>query len=228
MLSAAIVLSGGLLVSALATTVSVSAVSSARDDPSRVYLAEVLPCTERNATPNFRTYGLGGSIGEIKLVEALRRCDLPYPGEPVAANYVSYIYGDCELQIVEGKRTSCQPKLEIQSWPSCQRSLSDYESSLLDLEVSRLADVGNASQFEIGHERIEIYTDNTTIVFFSPDPKLLRSAAQKVAEQSYVSSLKWLRVEDTDRSEQGGELVTFDGELQSPDEGALEGRLECS
>jgi hypothetical protein len=53
------------------------------------------------------------------------RCDDPIePNEPVRANYVGYIYGDCS--IASGDE-ACAPPLEVQVWPACIRNHSTYQ-----------------------------------------------------------------------------------------------------
>jgi hypothetical protein len=82
-------------------------------------------CENSGTAVPFRAFSLGATFEDLPAVAALRRCDDPYVNEAVHANYVSYIYGDCEInpQLDDDR---CTPPLEIQSWPACERSFADY------------------------------------------------------------------------------------------------------
>jgi hypothetical protein len=199
---------------------------AAEDLASKAIVADTLRCTDAAEEPNFDTYGLGESYGDLGLVETLRRCDTPYPGERVAANYVSYIYGDCELEQVGDDRLGCQPPLEIQTWPSCHRSLADYPEGTVESRSTRLSNLNGAQRYQFGKDWIEIYSQDETIVLFSTDPDTLRAAADRVGEQSYVASRAWL-----DQSEAQGRIldeIQIDrAEVSEAVSGAVEGALEC-
>lgn len=192
------------------------------------FLAESLPCTGPSEPANFRAFGLGDSFSGLKLVAALRRCDLPYPGEPVSANYVSYIYGDCKLEEVEAGRDSCQPPLEIQSWPACQRSLSDYDSTMIEDTVKQLPDVRGAKTLSFGGGRVEFYTGDSTVVAFASDDRLLKGVDQSLGEQSYIESTRWLATEGASRNGEDAALSADRSAIGPAAVGAVEGSLRCS
>lgn len=219
---------GGLIYILLNVGVNSGARGEASDSAGldRTVLAETLPCTTEKLSPNFLTYGLGKSIHGHELVEVIRRCDLPYPNEPVAANYVSYIYGECEPRKVEQNRSSCQPPVEIQTWPPCQRALSDSDSDYIGLEARRLNDVGDARQYKLGGDRIEVYSGVSTVVIFSSDPAILELAAQNLVLQDYVGSRDWL-----DAGRKPDESIQISSKrisLQAPAAGSMNGETKCA
>lgn len=174
-------------------------------------------CTDPRQATNFEVFSLGGSPLDLTLAASLRRCDTPTElGEP-GANYVSYIYGDCELR--DAGDTGCAPPLEIQTWPACQRSLSDYsfEGSLLPHEALPSERGAQVVSFEDGM-RLEVYTGASTVVVFANQP----AVALKVL------SLLRPAADDSPPARQAGELETSVPErLDPPDQGATEGQLSC-
>jgi hypothetical protein len=79
-----------------------------------------LPCTTADRPANFHVFWLGPRFEGLDLSAVLRRCDKPYPGEPLRANWVSFIYGTCEIS-PEQTEGGCAPPLEVQSSPACER-----------------------------------------------------------------------------------------------------------
>lgn len=194
--------------------------------PTREVVADTLRCTGSSEKPNFETFGLGDSYRGLELVETLRRCDEPYPGEPVAANYVSYIYGDCKLEKVEEGRVGCQPPLEVQTWPSCHRSLADYPAEMIR-EASRVPDAGGAAVINFEDDRMEIYTGEATVVLFSSDAETLEGVADQLGDQPYLQSKEWLR--DAQAGKRLPEVIQVDAsKMVPPAEGAMEGKIACS
>lgn len=94
---------------------------------------------------------------------------------------MSAIYGTCDD--VSG---DCAPPLEIQSWPSCARSASSYDTVApdgTDLEPSTaFAASGSvpSASFE-GGTRQEVYLPSVTVVIFATNAAVARSAADAVA-----------------------------------------------
>lgn len=65
----------------------------------------------------------------MTVLPLIRRCDAPYACESVRANYVSYIYGSCDVDPdIDG--SACVPPVEIQTWPACERSYADLTVGL--------------------------------------------------------------------------------------------------
>jgi hypothetical protein len=177
-------------------------------------LSHTLPsCTGPTETPVFTTYDLGESFEGLPLVAKLRRCDAPFPGEPVRANYVSYIYGDC--QIPEGDE-ACSPPIEIQSWPACERSLADYsfgpEPGEEEFPHENIVRRGVPGALFDAERRLELYTGGTTVVVFGDDPAQVSRAADAV--RSVASGLD--------------SLLGDGGPLPAPAKGAVEGSLSCA
>jgi hypothetical protein len=178
---------------------------------------EALPCTDPGQPVNFETLSAGPSIDGLPLTHTERRCG--EGGSPATrANYLSYIYGDCE--IVEGA-TGCQPPLEIQTWPACQRFLAKYSFRGEPLPHERLVTQGDAEVVEFNFaldKRIEVYTGSSTVVIFAVDRGLA------------VRAVEMLRLE-----EEGKPPATHPDDLKNgspgrlgpPAEGSLEGDLSC-
>lgn len=184
-------------------------------------------CEGSGALVPFPTFSLGMTFEGLPAVAALRRCDDPYVGEAVRANYVSYIYGDCQID-PEADDDRCTPPLEIQSWPACERSLADYtfdevESLFSDLLPSALIDRRGVptSLFE-GGLRLEIYTGKSTIVLFGTDPAQLIRAVVEIRQELLpppnLPSLLGVSL--------GGLPIL--GNLPAPANGALDGTLSCA
>jgi len=145
-----------------------------------------------------------------------RRCG----GGPVATrvNYVSYIYGDCE--ILEGE-TGCQPPLEIQTWPACQRFFAKYSFRGKPLPHRYLPTPGGAKVVEFNFaldKRIEVYTEHSTVVIFATDrPRAVEAAEMLRLEASGeppASNPQGLDSGPPDR-------------LKPPAQGSMEGNLSC-
>lgn len=166
---------------------------------------DTLPCTGPNEPANFQFYSLGLVFEGLVATDLARRCDDPYPGEPVRANYVSYIYGD---------------DLEIQAWPACERTLADYE---LEPGVPYpFQDLGSirgvpATSFDEGL-RIELYSGTSTIVIFGARAdQVIRAAAA-------------VRPEPISQPPGTPFPLTLDspGNLPPPAPGATAGELACA
>jgi hypothetical protein len=177
---------------------------------------EALPCTRSGAPANFETYSVGPSIHGLPLTHTERRCGTG----PVAArvNYLSYIYGDCQLPPGE---TGCRPPLEIQTWPACQRYLAKYSFRGKPLPHRFLSTNGDAEVVEfsfLAGNRIEVYTNASTVVIFAPNRDRAVEAVEMLRpeeeEEPPASTSEDLRSEHPDR-------------LEPPERGSLEGTLSC-
>lgn len=181
-----------------------------------VHNDEALPCTRPGEPVNFETFSAGPSVSGLPLTHATRRCD----GGPVAgrANYVSYIYGDCEIP--KGA-TGCQPPLEIQSWPACQRFFAKYSFAGKPPPHRRLPKRGGAVVVELDFaldKRIEVYTDSATIAIFAVDRDLAVSAVEglRPREQGKPPATNGGAVE--------GDAPEW---LAPPAKGSMKGDLSC-
>lgn len=127
-----------------------------------------LPCTGVEQSLNFDSSWAGGVFDRLRLTAVIRRCDVPRADEPVRANYVSYIYGDCVAHADAG----CAPPIEIQSWPARERN-KQTQMSVPGAPADRGTDttVGDlpATWYEDGR-RLEIYGRSATVVIFGDDP----------------------------------------------------------
>jgi hypothetical protein len=190
--------------------------SAQPDHWSPVFNDEALPCTGPHEPVNFETFSAGPSIAGLPLTHGERRCG----GGPVAArvNYVSYLYGNCK--ILEGE-SGCQPPLEIQTWPACQRYLAKYSFQGKPLPHTDLPLPGGAKVVEFNaafDKRIEVYTSSATVVIFAID----RARA--------VEAAKTLRMEDTTEPPASKPQELDSGppdRLEPPAQGSMEGSLPC-
>jgi hypothetical protein len=180
-----------------------------------------LGCSGLSQPLAFTPYSLGPTFGEFPSTFVLRRCDAPYPGETVRANYVSYVYGDC----VPGEADACAPPVEIQTWPACERSLADYS---FDGQAYPAEDVGAvrgvpSARFE-DDDRLELYTGGSTVVIFGDSPETLSTAADAVRPEP--ATQVDAPVSGAERAGLG--LPTSDEPLPDPAKGAIAGELTCN
>lgn len=194
-------------------------VSAVSDEDAPPVPTPLLPCTDADSPANFPVYNVGASFEGLSFAFALRRCDKPFPGELVRANYVSYLYGDCEVPAGEDMG-GCSAPLEVQSWPACERNLSTYSEGpgggpleYQDLEVRGVP----AASFDEGL-RIEVYAGSSTIVIFGHDPTQILRAASALQDESTGGPPDVSAAPNPDD-------VTRD--LPEPARGALFGALKC-
>lgn len=177
---------------------------------------EALPCTGPRQPVNFENFSAGPSVDGLPLTYTERRCG----GGPVATrvNYVSYIYGDCEIA---ESATGCQPPLEIQTWPACQRYLAKYSFRGEPLPHRRLEKRDGAEVVEFNFaldKRIEVYTKEVTVVIFATD----RSLATRAVEMLRSEEKRDPPAAQPDELERDAV-----GQLGSPAGGAMKGELSC-
>jgi hypothetical protein len=173
-----------------------------------------LPCTDASTPANFRLYSLGASFQDLPLTAVIRRCDNPDPWG--SANYVSYIYGDCEPQPPPGETYidgGCAPPLEVQIWPACERSLGDYNGDPRVSQPRQLRGVPVAAV----DDWVEVYTADSTVVVFGHDQALIERA---------VTALHPLPPEDAP-AKYPPRLRKSD-DLPPPNSGALSGQTGCT
>jgi hypothetical protein len=179
----------------------------------------LLPCEDEGARIAFPHFSLGPAFEGMTATYSMRRCDLPYPQEPVRANFVSYIYGDCAVTVDEGDGR-CVPPLEVQSWPACERTLADYPARLQrEARVVRGAPAAAFAESASGlGTRLEVYTGNTTVVLFGHEPgQVARAANALVEELSQPPLLPSMLRPSTVQADPLAPAVP----------GAIEGQLQC-
>jgi len=229
-LTAALLLLGGVGLVAIAGGAGSNAasprLSSASADPGATGASadesRLLPCTPADEPANFETFSLGPDFSGLPMTAALRVCEKLHAGDKVRANYVSYIYGSCEIAPPAGGKYvdgGCQPPLEVQSWPSCERSLADYTLEGLPYPRESAGHVGQAPAFLFdGGSRLEMYSGETTIVIFGLSEKTVEGAAEAVRAEP----------EDAPAVETAGKLSTSSPTpLAAPAPGSLGGELQC-
>lgn len=178
---------------------------------------ESLPCTSASEVPNFDRFWLGESFEGLPLTHVLRRCDVPDPRYPVHANFVSYIYGDCEPDLTD-EHPSCNYPIEIQSWAACERNLSKYSlgPGLGPPPYGEAVIQGvPAAIFDEGFS-VEVYTAKSTVAVFGQYHEQIRRAAEAMEGVSRSTPLDELPIPANDP-----------GVLPDPVPGALEGQLPC-
>jgi hypothetical protein len=157
------------------------------------------------AHADFPVYSLGSAFRGIPLVAVLRRADTAAdPGHGVRADYVSFVYGDCEP--VAG---GCAPPLEVQVWPACRRnpSVLSYEGLGTPQAVSVRGIPATLLDEGPGAARLELTTGTATVVLFGSSPEQLMDAAV---------SLRGVN-----------NAIRSDQPLPPPAAGALQGALAC-
>jgi hypothetical protein len=185
------------------------------DHPRAGLEDSLLNCTAADSPTNFDVYSAGTEFEGMSVSMVYRRCDLPYPGEGVRANFVSYIYGTCEPGPEDD--TGCTPPMEVQSWPGCERSLADYAldesgAPIYD-QLLTLRGVPGAA-FE---RRLEVYTGDATVVVFGDDAAQIRRAIDVLRQEP----------SDAPPGMPAATLSAPGGLLPPPVEGATEGAMPC-
>jgi hypothetical protein len=162
--------------------------------------SEEAPCLKQRHLPAFTAYNLGSRFDGLPLTSVERGCLAPPPraehrlGEPASVAWTSdATYGTCTPEA--GSEGTCDPPLELQSYPECDRNFSSYggvvePAGALGPRRSYLLSGSYkipTAAFEYGRlgARLEMYAGQTTVVIFSygsPDPpSLARRAAHALA-----------------------------------------------
>ncbi|MEX1357517.1 MAG: hypothetical protein WD981_02730 [Gaiellaceae bacterium] len=149
----------------------------------------------------FDVFSAGESVGGIPLVAVLRRHDTQNPSA-FPANYVSFIYGECEVE----SDTGCAPPAEVQTWPACVRHRALYDTPWAPTPEHATVRGAPAAFFE-GGRRLEIYTGASTVVLFA------RTRADVLLVAASLRGVN-LGVDPSDP-------------LPQPEAGALAGQLRC-
>jgi hypothetical protein len=156
---------------------------------------EEAPCLKQRHLPAFTAYNLGREFAGLPLTSVERFCFAPGPrrhrvGEPASVAWTSEAtYGTCTPEA--GSEGVCDPPLEIQSYPECDRNFSSYGGVVEPagaLSPRNSFFLGGSykiptAAFEYGHSptRLEIYTGQTTVVIYTAGvrdpPTLARRAA---------------------------------------------------
>lgn len=164
-----------------------------------------VPSCGSQASRAFRQYDLGSRFGSLKVVGTSRRCDRPYPGEQIRANFFERQYARCN---------DCESVISVQSWPACERGRPDVTEPppgglpLPEMRQLRLRQV--PALYFVQDRRLELYTGRTTLVLFGSNLSSLRRAASKL------------------RTRRGARPVVAAGAaLPAPTSGALDGTLRC-
>ena len=176
---------------------------------------EVLPCTGPKEPINFQIFSAGPSVAGMPLTDFNRRCGATTPADESPANFTNYIYGRC------GGDSSCEPPLQVQTWPACQRTLGDYSYEGKPMPYRQLPSIGDAEVVEIEFmfgPRIEVYTAASTIVLFAQDLTLAVKALEQLRSQEIGEPPA------TGADELRGPP---DDGLAPPSDGATEGEMSC-
>lgn len=115
---------------------------------------------------SFGVYWAGDAVAGLPLTAVERRTD--------EAIYVSFVYGDCRAS----DHLGCALPLEIQTWPSCLRSLALYEPDDPFAPTPERARVRGAPAGVLDEGRqLEIETGTSTIAIFGETRGLVNRAA---------------------------------------------------
>lgn len=176
---------------------------------------DLLPCTGDQQPANFAIYSLGPSADGLQLSSESRDCETYAKGSLGRANYVSYVYGSCSIP--DGAER-CEPPLEIQTWPACERNLAMYESEPgTPYPNTYLGTIRNAPAYSFnGGTRIEIYSADSTIVVFATDPATAMSATAQLQPESSAAP-------PPAQPQRSAVAAT----LAAPEAGSLDGTLSC-
>jgi hypothetical protein len=152
--------------------------------PAEAVAATKLPCTGVKQALNFPNFWAGKTLDGLPLIAVIRRCDMPRTDEPIRANYVSYIYGDCKAEDDAG----CAPPIEVQNWPAAERNKRTLtpipgrpEDPGADTTLAGLP----ATRYDDG-TRVEIYHPSATVVIFGDDPARINRFATALAKAPAV------------------------------------------
>ena len=156
---------------------------------------KALECTGQDERPNFDSYSLGLGFEGLPLTARLRTCEPSRPPIAFRANYVTYIYGDCDpwagidpaypRESGASPDPMCAPPVEVQSWPICERNPARYvqgQTDELHLATSQADEQftvrGSPAAVYDGGEVLEVYAGTTTIAIFGDDLAQMKRAAQ--------------------------------------------------
>jgi hypothetical protein len=207
-----------------------------RDQMTATDASAYLPCTGGQQPANFDLATAGSAADGLGLNHVTRRCDAPDPDQdkvmaktrsasdpppdPVSdaadarANYVSYIYGNCQLPNTEDP--ACAAPIEVQVWPICERTLASYQiapgESYPRIELPPIHGVPTFS-FD-GGTRIEMYTGDATVVIFGDDPDQVQDVAREIQLAPSPTTPDQAPDEST-------------GQLPPPEAGGLDGSANC-
>jgi hypothetical protein len=140
-----------------------------------------LPCTAADQRLNFSNSWAGQSFEGLPLTAVLRRCDRPVPGDPGRANYVSYIYGDCNPA---GSDEGCAPPIEIQSWPAAEVTRQMFSTATPDGEPrpgTHISVEGMPATKYDGGAQLVIFGPQSTVMVFGRDPARVERFGTKSA-----------------------------------------------
>jgi len=155
-----------------------------------------LSLEEARSFTGFPLFYAGQEVDGLPLTAILRRDD--------GADYVSFVYGDCEATDDAG----CAPPVEVQVWAACRRHLGLYERGPpFGPAVERAAVRGVPAAFLDDGARLELQTGRSTVVVFAG----ARGRALRIAAAL--------------RSADGS--IPAGAALPVPDQGALEGSAPC-
>lgn len=136
---------------------------------------------EARAFRRFPIYSAGDSFRQLPLNAIFRAyASRPAFGEPLRADYMTFLYGSCES--IGG--TGCQVPLQVQVWNACERHRSSYQGPngpAINADET-LTIRGVPAAFYEDFTRLELYTGQATIVLFTnvSDRAFLLDAASQL------------------------------------------------
>lgn len=195
-----------------ATVSTVYVTDLSHHDPPSKATRRHLACTSASEPSYFPYFSVGETIGDMPVTFAERWCE-----DRVWPNEVTYVYGTCH----GGGETGCAPPLAVESWPACQRNLSQYENPFggpyPHAKPVRWAAGAISVNFNQG-TRVEVYTARSTIVLFG-EPDLIAGALGLLRQEPNNGPVHV-------PAPGAGQPIGIDT-LPAPAHGALHGKLRC-
>jgi hypothetical protein len=221
-----LVLGAGLIIGASLSSggelTAESASPEAKPEFSQGSAASANGCESEGEPLPFGAYLLGEEFQGLHLTHVERVCYPQLEGELVQANYVTFIYGSCELDTMS-RDSGCAPPLEVQNWASCSRNASSYDTNVYDdiVEETKQSVRGVPAARAENGSRLELYSEDTTVIVFGSNRELVDAASDALmAHDPEVEP----SIED---SGEAGLPGTVSDDLPAPSQETLEGGDEC-
>ncbi len=147
---------------------------------------------------------------------------LPADELQLPSDFFSDLYGDCVVPdpVVEYQQSpTCELPLEVQSWPTCMRNVSQYSQPIVATPL--VVRGAPALLFDEGRQ-LEIYTGNMTVVIYGQDRQVVQGAANQLVMVNEAA----IRIGPEGPSS-GWSLFFSLGILPAPAPGAMTGTLPC-
>lgn len=141
----------------------------------------ITPPDANCSSPSFDTYNAGPEADGKPMSDAERTCQTADPeADADRQDQVTYVYGTCEPQGDDEDSGGCQPPIEVQSSPLCERHWQLYSDGPAPPDHQELTVLGVPAVSYDDGSILEIYTGNTTITIYGESAELVSSLAQQL------------------------------------------------